>query len=168
MSDAVHIEAGAKPWLPSPETTSVVVLHRFTIPLVGVIDQHGVQYLYWCVVGHAAPESAWAYASVNADGVERLKAADGDSFDDVLREVVDQNACTFAMASDERGVIASVMLLPPAKFDDVHQRGMTEMAEKFRETFAEYQILRERFPLLQSAVNFDLVPTPALPAHQAM
>lgn len=162
MSDAVHIEQGARPWLPTPETTSRVVLHSFSIPLAGVIEQHGVLYLYWCVTGHAAPENAWAYAPISEEAVAKLEAANDQTFDAALREAVGDNACTFAVASDDKGIIASVILSPPASFDDVHARGMAGMGERFREMFSEYHALMERFPLLESAAHFDLMPTPQI------
>lgn len=162
MSDAVHIEQGAPPWQPTPETTTQkLVLHRFTIPLAGVIEQHGVLFLYWCVTGHAAEENAWAYAHIDDDDVRNLQAADSSTFDQALREAVGENACAFAVASEGKGVIASVILSPPATFDTVHKRGMAEIGERFRELFDEYQNLRERFPLLESAARFNLFPSPA-------
>lgn len=160
MSDAVHIEQGARPWLPTAETVSKGVLHRFSIPLAGIIEQHGVLYVYWCVTGHAAPESAWAYAPITDEDAEKLKNSDEGSFDAALRETIGDNACTFAVASDEKGIIASVILTPSASFDDVHERGMAGMSEKFREMFAEYNALQERFPLLHSTASFDLMPSP--------
>lgn len=163
MSDAVHIEQGAYPWLPTRETVPGVILHRFTIPLAGLITQDGVQFLYWCVTGHAASENAWAYAQVDTSEVQKLEAADSATFDEILHDVVGEKACTFAVASDDKGIIESVVLNPPANFDNVHERGMAEMGAKFREMFKEYRILQERFPLLHSAANFDLVPTPQVP-----
>lgn len=160
VSDALHIEQGAHPWLPTSETTSRVVLHRYSIPLAGIIEQHGVLYVYWCVTGHAAPENAWAYAQIESEAAERLENTDADSFDAVLREVVGDKVCAFAVASDDRGIIANVLLNPPANFDNVHERGMAEIGERFRELFREYQLLQERFPLLHSAANFPLAPTP--------
>lgn len=117
-------------------------------------------YLYWCVTGHSAPENAWAYARVDEDAVQALEEANDDGFDEALREAVGEKVCAFAVASDDKGIIASVVLDPPANFDDTHQRGMAEMGEKFREMFTEYRTLQERFPLLQSAARFALEPTP--------
>jgi hypothetical protein len=160
MSDAVHIEQGAPPWMPSSTTTTKEVLHKYTIPLVGIIEQQGVSFLFWCVTGHAAPENAWAYARVDEDDVQRLKQANDETFDDALRAAAGEKVCTFAVASDDKGIIESVILHPPAAFDTAHARGMTEMGERFREVFEEYQILRERFPLLREAAHFNLSPSP--------
>lgn len=160
MSDAIHIEQGAPPWLPSAATTTKAIVHKFTIPLAGVIEQQGVLFLFWCVTGHAAPENAWAYALTTEDDVAALTAATNENFDDALRAAAGDRVCTFAVASDDKGIIESVILDPPATFDTAHTRGMTEMGHKFREVFEEFQILRERFPLLQTAAHFDLMPTP--------
>jgi hypothetical protein len=161
MSDAVHIEFSARPWLPTPDTISRVVLHRYSIPLAGVVEQHGVLYLYWCVTGHAAPENAWAYAQIDEATEERLATADGDSFDEELRAAAADRVCTFAVATDDKGVIASVVLSPPAGFDDAHQKGMAAIGDRFREMFDEYHALADRFPLLETAAHFGLSPTPA-------
>ncbi|HEX3542776.1 MAG TPA: hypothetical protein VHT75_20275 [Acidimicrobiales bacterium] len=159
MSDAIQIERGRPPWQPSSSATLVSVLHRYTIPLVGVLDQHGSQYLFWCLVGHAAPDSAWAYAQISPEDVASFALATHETFDATLREAVGDRVCTFAVASDEKGIIESVILHPPATFDTAQERGMAEMAEKFREVFEQFQLLSERFPSLQAAAHFDLVPT---------
>lgn len=160
MSDAIQIDQGAPPWLPSAATKAVAVLHRFSIPLVGVIEQDGVHFLYWCVTGHAAPDNAWAYARVSTEDVAAIEDAEAADFDGALRAAVADSVCTFAVASDEKGIIESVILHPPASFDDAHARGMMEMGQKFREVFEEFMVLQERFPLLQTAAHFDLMPSP--------
>jgi hypothetical protein len=162
MSDAIHIERGAEPWKPTEATEVVEVLHQFSIPLVGVVRQEGVLFLYWCVTGHAGPENAWAYARVHEGDVGTLRAAQGsEAFADALRSVVDDRVCSFAIASDDKGIIESVGLHPPASFDTAHARGMQEMGEKFQEVMAAYNELQEQFPLLRKAVNFSLVPSRA-------
>lgn len=161
VSDALYVNQGARPWLPAnSDTTEVVVLHRYSIPLVGIIEQHGVRFVYWCVAGHAAPENAWAYAAISPDAEEALRGAlDGPSFNALLQQTVHGRACTFAVAVDDR-IIESVTLSPAASFDDVHERGMEQLAEKLRETMREYMQLQESFPALHSAASFSLVPTP--------
>lgn len=160
MSDAVHIDQGAPPWRPSAGTELRCVLHRFSIPLAGVIEQSGVPFLFWCVTGHAAPENAWAYAHVTEAQIDALNAATNETFDQALRDAAGDGVCTFAVATDDKGVIEWVVLDPPGTFDTAHERGMSELGLKFREVFEEYHILRERFPLLQTAATFDLAPTP--------
>jgi hypothetical protein len=117
-------------------------------------------YLFWCVTGHAAPENAWAYARINDADLTALRQATNDNFDDALREAAGSRVCTFAVAAEGKGIIESVVLDPPATFDTAHERGMAEMGQRFREVFEEYQILRERFPQLQAAAGFALVPSP--------
>lgn len=51
MSDLVEIAEGGRPWKPTPGTVPGEILHRYDMPLVGVIEQHGVRYLFQCWAG---------------------------------------------------------------------------------------------------------------------
>lgn len=159
MSDVITITTGERPWRPTDDSELVAVLHRFTIPLVGVIKQDGNHFLFWCIVGHAAEENAWGYACVEEGSWTNLAEASDKEFDERLRELVGRRATKFAMANDERGVGASVELDPPASFDDVFVQGMGKLRDKIIETQAEFQALREqahrmRLPeLLPSSVD---------------
>lgn len=160
MTDSIHIEHGCPPWQPTEGTVRGAVYHQYSIPLVGVVVQEGVRFLYWCVTGHAAPENAWAYARINEEDERALATAGHENFDEALRKAVGDRVCTFAIASDEKGVIEWVVLQPPATFEETHRRGMVEMAERFQEVMAEYSQLQERFPALRSAAGFNLAPSP--------
>lgn len=160
MSDHVAIETGMPPWSPSADTELLQVFHRFTIPLVGVFVQAGVHYLFWCVVGHAGPESAWAYAPGDGDSVAALSNADNDTFDGALRRAVGDKASTFAIASDDKGLTVSVVLDPPASFDSTYERGMEELDAKIKEAVEEYDNLMQRFPLMRVP---HIAPSPSSP-----
>jgi hypothetical protein len=160
MSDHIHIELEAKPWQPSAVAELVEVFHKFSVPLIGVIQQgDGCRYLFWCVVGQSAPESAWAYANVQEDQLELLRKADHTNFLDALRSVIGDSASTFAVASDEKGIIQSVILDPPTTFDRVFQLGMTEMSRKLNEVVSEYTRVAEQYPLISEAVQLGIVPS---------
>jgi len=163
MSDHIHIEQGALPWRPSQSSEVQCVFHEFTIPLVGVVEQHGVSYLFWCVIGHAAPEHAWAYSRIDPEQVEYLQGASAENFDERLREVVGDGASSFAIASDDKGVIESVILEPSTDFVHAHERGMTEVGQKFQEVLEEFQHLMETFPLIRRGSQFGIRPTPLMP-----
>jgi hypothetical protein len=163
MSDHVHLEKGRDPWLPSDESELKQVYHRFTVPLVGLVVQHGVPYVFWCVVGHAGPESAWAYARLDtASDAAVLESCDRNEFERALTTLVKDRACTFALSSDETGILESVDIDPPASFDDAFQRGMHELQIKIKETQAEMESLMVRYESIQSVRTFDIAPSPAL------
>ena len=124
MTDHIHIEKGRPPHSPSESTEELAVYHRFTIPLVGLIKQGGVPYLYWCVVGHSAPESAWAYARLDGEtDANRLLEVESVAFDAELRRLVDGRVSSFALASDEGGIVESGEFRPPNRLrHDVRTR----------------------------------------------
>lgn len=159
MSDLVLLQQGELPWRPSSTSQVVRVFHEYTVPLVGVIEQDAVQYLFWCVTGHAAPESAWAYASIHDAALVDALESGSDAFDDNLMRAVDGQTIAFAVASDEKGLIQFVYLDPPADFDTAYSRGMEELREKFQEVLAEYERLGEVFPALRDGATFRLAPT---------
>lgn len=160
MSDCIALPTGCLPWLPSDDSELTAVFHEYTIPLVGVVTQAGTRYIFWCVVGHAFPEQAWAYALAEDDAVERLANADAAGFDDALRAAVENRTLTFAIANDERGVSVSITLDPPASFDTVYERGMEALNEKIAQAREEYETLAAQFPLMRAP---SIAPTPRIP-----
>jgi hypothetical protein len=163
MSDLLYIEKGASPWKPAESTKLVEVFHAFTIPLVGLLDQDNVLYLFWCVVGHAGPENAWGYARIeDANQLEALRRADHETFEQELRSAVADRACLFAIASDDSGIIQWVSLDPPAAFDTIHERGMTELGRKVGEIMSELSQIMAQYPSLQAVTGFAIAPSPRL------
>ncbi|HUZ20127.1 MAG TPA: hypothetical protein VMU75_06100 [Acidimicrobiales bacterium] len=162
MSDHIHIEKGAAPWKPSEAASLTEVFHEFTIPLVGAIEQDSVSYLFWCVVGHAGPENAWAYAHVSSIELDTLRDAPGEAFDQVLRNLASARVCSFAIASDDKGIVEWVDLEPPADFDTAHERGMSALSQKVTEAMEEMQHLLEQFPSIQAATGFSISPSPRM------
>jgi hypothetical protein len=161
MSDYVTISVGCPPWQPTEDSVVVEVLHEFTIPLIGVFEQHGSKYLFWCVVGHAFSENAWAYGGISDPEIGELKDASPESFNEVLKKVTENRVCVFAIASEEKGVVESVELDPPASFTTAHSCGMRILHLKLQKALEEMNSLYEQFPGLQTASEFSLAPSPA-------
>ena len=61
MSDLVEIAEGGRPWKPTENTVSGEILHRYNMPLVGIIEQHGVRYLFQCWGGEVERANLWLY-----------------------------------------------------------------------------------------------------------
>jgi hypothetical protein len=152
MSDHIHVDKGRPPWKPSEETVEVRVFHRFTIPLVGLIKQGERYFVYWCVVGHAGPESAWADARIDGpDDASDLAKSDGSTFDDNLRALVVDRVSSFAVVSDETGITEHVIIEPPADFDTAYSRGMQELDTKIGEIMAEVANIKEQYGSLRAS-----------------
>jgi hypothetical protein len=152
MSDHIHVDKGRPPWAPSDDTIEVSVFHHFTVPLVGLIKQDECYFVFWCVVGHAGPESAWAYARIDSpDDVRDLADSDGTTFDDNLRALVADRVSSFAVASDETGITEHVIIEPPADFDTAYSRGMQELDTKIGEIMAEMANIKEQYGSLRAS-----------------
>jgi hypothetical protein len=109
VADAILVQPGSKPWQPGDgsSTKLVEVLHEYDVPLVGVVSQCGVDYVFSCLAGEAEPFSLWCYALLSDDDRERLDAA---STQDELNELVDElmePPCVLAAAGEGYGIIAS-------------------------------------------------------------
>jgi hypothetical protein len=61
VSDLAEITEGGRPWKPTETTVSGEILHRYNMPLVGVIEQHGVRYLFQCWGGELERANIWLY-----------------------------------------------------------------------------------------------------------
>lgn len=83
MSVLVEITEGGRPWEPSTTTVPGAILHRYNTPLVGVIEQHGVRYLFQCWAGEVERANMWLYTVLDEDQ-ERLLADQGRPFSDAL------------------------------------------------------------------------------------
>ena len=157
MGDAIHLEQGCPPWHPSDTSEDLHYVHEWDVPVIGTLKQDGHHYVFWCVVGHAAPSNVWAYARVETDASEALESA--EDLPRVLRELVDGRTCTFALASDDEGIREFATLDPPASFDDVYMRGMTALASKISDVLEEYQEFQRRMASVQDISRFHLAPS---------
>lgn len=110
MADLIHAQPGSPPWQPGEADTELVeTYHEYDIPLVGVVRQHGVDYLFRCFYGHVEPLNLWTYTLVDADDLARLEATDGgEEFDRVARELAYRGAGVAALAVEDLGIIAAV------------------------------------------------------------
>ncbi|MDQ2754277.1 MAG: hypothetical protein M3R71_01870, partial [Actinomycetota bacterium] len=85
MYDLAEIAEGGRPWKPTPATVPGEILHRYNMPLVGVIEQHGVRYLFQCWAGEVERANLWLYTRLTDERDRRL----GDEslpFTDALEE----------------------------------------------------------------------------------
>lgn len=100
MSDLVEIAEGGRPWKPTETTVPGEVLHRYNMPLVGIIEQYGVQYLFQCWGGEVARANLWLYSGLSEEQ-GRLLGDESRPFDDVLDHAT-QGEGVLAVALDGR------------------------------------------------------------------
>lgn len=85
MSDLAEIAEGGRPWEPTPTTVPGEIFHCYNMPLVGVIKQHGVRYLFQCWAGEVERANMWLYTRLDEEQ-ERLLGDEAHPFEDALEE----------------------------------------------------------------------------------
>lgn len=100
MSELAEIAGGGRPWKPTETTVPGEVMHRYNMPLVGVIEQHGVRYLFQCWGGEVERANLWLYTRLS-DEQFRLLSDDTRPFTEVLGDVT-RGGGALALALDGR------------------------------------------------------------------
>jgi hypothetical protein len=100
VSDLVEIAEGGRPWEPTPTTVAGEILHRYNMPLVGVIEQHGVRYLFQCWAGEVERANLWLYTRLTEEQ-DRLLGDESQRFTDAQEEAT-RGEGVLAVALDGR------------------------------------------------------------------
>jgi hypothetical protein len=100
VSDLAEIAEGGRPWMPTETTVPGEILHRYNMPLVGVIEQHGVRYLFQCWGGEVERANLWLYTLLTEEQ-DRLLGEEAHPFDDALEEAT-RGEGVLAVALDGR------------------------------------------------------------------
>ena len=137
MSRQVAIEQGRHPWLPSRHAEEVLVLHRYDMPLIGVIRQDDDLYLYRCIEGHTDSSHLWAYSALREDELEALSEASPEGLDQAVETAAAGRPVVLALAHDDTGITASALVATPERYESlIHAAGSalrdasSEVAEK--------------------------------------
>lgn len=105
MSDRIEIAEGAAPWQPTEDSELVLELHRYDMPLLGVLRQHGTFYLFECLWGAVGPASVWAYQRIEDRDVDRLSTTDELNRSRALvDELLGADEVSVAFATESEGV----------------------------------------------------------------
>jgi hypothetical protein len=76
LVDGFTVESGANPWQPTRCTRELIRYRRSReIPLVGVVEQAGAQYLYQCVLGQSEEVNIWLYTPLLQSERDAIEAA---------------------------------------------------------------------------------------------
>jgi hypothetical protein len=97
-----RIAEGGRPWKPTPHTVQGEVLHRYNMPLVGVIEQHGVRYLFQCWAGDVERANLWLYTRLT-EGKDRRLGDESRPLTIAVRDATGGEG-VFAVALDGRKV----------------------------------------------------------------
>jgi len=100
VSDLAEIAEGGRPWIPTETSVPGEILHRYNMPLVGVIEQHGVRYLFQCWGGEVERANLWLYTRLT-EKQDRLLGEEAHPFDDALEEAT-RGEGVLAVALDGR------------------------------------------------------------------
>lgn len=102
MSDHIALLVGAPPWEPHTEARVTREFNYWGMPTLGVLELHGQQYLFQCLLGANQPLHLWRYVHLDASDLARL-----DDVDDVYAmcgQVAEGRYYTLAFATDDLGV----------------------------------------------------------------
>ncbi|MDR0346397.1 MAG: hypothetical protein LBI49_25415 [Nocardiopsaceae bacterium] len=100
MSDLLLPEQGARPWLPAGNVSPIETLNEYDIPLAGLIEQGGTNYLFACLLGEMEDANIWAYARVDAPEIAYLRSLVDDQLSAAIDEVLTNRMLIVAMAGD--------------------------------------------------------------------
>lgn len=130
---------GASPWLPAGNVVAGKVLNAYNFPLVGLVEQDGVMFLFVCLLGELEPRNIWAYVRVNRQETDRLLAAADDEFAARVDEILANRMLVVALASDYKLVDWLAI--------DVGVEGSLAIAERFLDA------MRRRLTSMQKDVD---------------
>jgi hypothetical protein len=140
MADLIEVESGALPWKPAPDSRVVEVYNEYDVPTAGVVQQHGVDFLFECISEGQSRLSVWIYTLVLPDERAHIEQARMDS-------ALHARAGVLAIALEGLGVLASTHV------EDWSQDGTRELDELF-ELFSQWlDGLREAAELQRAALD---------------
>jgi hypothetical protein len=125
VTDRIHVTVGSPPWRPANGTQLVKVIQRATRPLIGIVAQNEVKYVFWCLTGHADESNLWLYAHVtDPEAAELASAKTPAELNDLLRSITVDRAEVYALATtsgdQNRGIILTGVVDPPLGFGELH------------------------------------------------
>jgi hypothetical protein len=147
MADLIEVESGALPWKPAPDSRVVEVYNEYDIPTAGVVQQHGVDFLFECISEGQSRLSVWIYTLVLPDERAHIEQATPDQFEARMDSALHARAGVLAIALEGLGVLASTHV------EDWSQDGTRELDELF-ELFSQWlDGLREAAELQRAALD---------------
>ncbi len=146
LVDAFVVESGASPWRPTRCTQELALYRRsHEIPLVGVVEQAGTQYLYQCVLGQTEEVNIWLYTPLLPCERAAIEAASARRASELFVRFSRRDG-RLAIAHNSVGVIAVRSL--KADGDAAAEVGVlfTALRDYLGRLRAHVQRVRQRFP----------------------
>jgi hypothetical protein len=106
MTDTIDLETGARPWLGRGSGQLTRTFDFYDIPLVGVIEQAAVSYLFRCLAGEVEPFNLWVYTLLTPSELAALDAIEErEAFDEAVDALMDRPG-VIAAATEGHGLVA--------------------------------------------------------------
>jgi hypothetical protein len=113
LTASISTQTGSPPWSPTHETKLVETYEAYDGPLVGVLAQGGVHFLFWCIAGHVEPTSLWLYAPLDGEDELALSKASTETLDPVLEHIIATRSVVVALVeekAEEAGIVLTARL----------------------------------------------------------
>lgn len=107
MADRIELHEGSAPWRPSPDAELLATYRYYDCPLVGVVAQHGNEYLFACLDGETEILSLWLYATLRADQRAQLEHTPAEEFTQTLHHLALDGCAMLAFATEGLGIVDS-------------------------------------------------------------
>lgn len=143
MSDQIALRMGAVPWRPASTAESVIVLDRYDIPLLGVVHQHGSNFLFNFLDGQPQEVNMWGYANIADQELETLRGAAPEEIDDLVDQIFGTRDITVAIATEETGLLLSAIIRPYKTRRDLITAAISELARMARAEVNAVESIRE-------------------------
>jgi hypothetical protein len=109
VSDQIHLELGAAPWRASSDAVPGEIFDFYDMPLAGQLTQHGVDFVFQCLIGVVEKANVWVYAPVDDGELSRLKALEDEDFDKALDDVMTSRDVTVAIADGDKLIFTGLV-----------------------------------------------------------
>lgn len=104
-------------------------LHRYDMPLIGVVRQANDLHLFHCIEGQVDSTQVWTYTRITPQELETLRVAEPGNLDTVLDGLVVGRPTVVALADNERGLTVSALLGNTARYPSSAHAARVALAE---------------------------------------
>lgn len=105
MSDLIRLEHGTAPWRASKDATLVKQYRYYDVPLMGVLEQDGHEFLFSNLTRPDETLTVWWYVSVTPAEREVLEEGDPVTFNERFRTLPVVGWATVAFATEQLGIV---------------------------------------------------------------
>jgi len=136
MADVITVDRGARPWRPSADAEVVREYHYFDVPLAGVVCQHNVLYLFYCLSDSVDPVSYWSYSRISQAEMDQLDAIESDQEFETALTTRNTEPVVIALAVEDVGVLRSEVVESRSELGSVIDRlaaYLDDLAQRARE-----------------------------------